>query len=175
MRKSQYFPFQCWVPNKETTGIIFITSLVLRGPWLEIEPGTSRTRCQHSTTRQSRRQSNKKIVFWKCFATLNIILSFINYNAGSAQKLINNKSITRKKQSIYSCTHVWSILAKHWYDILLMLHIVFELHLLLYNIYCCAIHPGRSIVFWTYNGTVTIDHMTFGSISTEHIKHWINP
>ena len=26
----------------------FITSLVWRGPWLEIEPGTSRTRCQHS-------------------------------------------------------------------------------------------------------------------------------
>ena len=81
------------------------------------------------------------------FATLNYFFSsFINYNAGSAQKLINNKSITRKKQSIYSCTHVWSILAKHWYDILLMLHIVFELHLLLYNIYCSAIHPGRSIV-----------------------------
>ena len=41
-RKSQYFPFQCWVPNKGTTGTIFITSLVWHGPWLGIEPGTSR-------------------------------------------------------------------------------------------------------------------------------------
>ena len=55
LRKSQYFPFQCWVLNKGTTGIIFITSLVWRGPWLGIEPGTSRTRSQHSTTRLSRR------------------------------------------------------------------------------------------------------------------------
>ena len=40
LRKSQYFPFECWV----------ITSLVCRGPWLGIEPGTSRTRSQHYTT-----------------------------------------------------------------------------------------------------------------------------
>ena len=56
MRKSQYFPFQCWVLNNGTTGSIFITSLVWRGPWLGIEPGTSRTRCQHSTTRLPRRR-----------------------------------------------------------------------------------------------------------------------
>ena len=31
----------------------FITSLVWRGPWLVIEPGTSRTRSQHSTIRLS--------------------------------------------------------------------------------------------------------------------------
>ena len=54
-RKSQYFPFWCWVLNKGTTVTIFITSLVWRGPWLGIEPGTSRTRSQHSTTRLSRR------------------------------------------------------------------------------------------------------------------------
>ena len=53
-RASTYFPFQCWVLNKGTTGTIFITSLVWRGPWLGIEPGTSRTRSQHSTTRLSR-------------------------------------------------------------------------------------------------------------------------
>ena len=29
-------PFQCWVLNKGTTGTIFITSLVWRGPWLNI-------------------------------------------------------------------------------------------------------------------------------------------
>ena len=52
-RKSQYFPFQCWVLNKGTTGTIFITYLVWHGPWLGIEPGTSRTRCLHSTTRLS--------------------------------------------------------------------------------------------------------------------------
>ena len=39
-RKSQYFPFECWVPNKGTTDTIFIPSLVWRGPWLGIEPGT---------------------------------------------------------------------------------------------------------------------------------------
>ena len=49
-------PFECSVLNKGTTGTIFITSLVWRGPWLGIEPGTSRTRSQHSTTRLSRRR-----------------------------------------------------------------------------------------------------------------------
>ena len=47
---------ECSVLNKGTTGTIFITSLVWRGPWLGIEPGTSRTRSQHFTTRLSRRQ-----------------------------------------------------------------------------------------------------------------------
>ena len=56
LRKRQYFPFQCCVPNKGTTGTIFITSLVWRGPWLGIEPGTSHTRSHHSTTRLSRRR-----------------------------------------------------------------------------------------------------------------------
>ena len=55
-RASTYFPFQCWVLNKGTTGTIFITSLEWRGPWLRIEPGTSRTRSQHSTIRLSRRR-----------------------------------------------------------------------------------------------------------------------
>ena len=40
-----------------TTGTIFITSLVWRGHWLGIEPGTSRTRSQHYTTRLSMRRS----------------------------------------------------------------------------------------------------------------------
>ena len=43
--------------NKGTRGTIFITSLEWRGLWLGIEPGTSRTRSQHSTTRLSRRRS----------------------------------------------------------------------------------------------------------------------
>ena len=52
-------PFECSVLNKGTTGTIFITSLVWRGPWLGIEPGTSRTQSQHYTTRLSRRR-------WTC-------------------------------------------------------------------------------------------------------------
>ena len=56
MRNSQHFPFQGSVLKKGTTGTIFITSLVWRGPWLGIEPRTSRTRSQQSTTRLSRRR-----------------------------------------------------------------------------------------------------------------------
>ena len=54
--RASIFPFECSVLNKGTTGTIFITSLVWRGPWLEIEPGTYRTRSQHYTTRLSRRR-----------------------------------------------------------------------------------------------------------------------
>ena len=39
LKKRRYFPFQCRVQNKGTTGTIFITSLLWRGPWLGIEPG----------------------------------------------------------------------------------------------------------------------------------------
>ena len=53
------------VLNKETTGTIFITSLVWRGPWLGIEPGTSRTRSQHSSTRLSRRRYYKIKLFFR--------------------------------------------------------------------------------------------------------------
>ena len=42
--RASIFPFECSVLNKGTTGTIFITSLVWRGLWLGIEPGTSRTR-----------------------------------------------------------------------------------------------------------------------------------
>ena len=54
--RTSIFPFEGWVLNKGTTGTIFITPLVWRGPWLGIEPGTSRTRSQHYTTRLSRRR-----------------------------------------------------------------------------------------------------------------------
>ena len=54
--RASIFPFQCWVLNKGTTGTIFITSLVWHGPWMGIEPGTSRTGSQHYTTRLSRRR-----------------------------------------------------------------------------------------------------------------------
>ena len=41
--RASIFPFECPVLNKGTTGTIFITSLVWCGPWLGIEPGSSRT------------------------------------------------------------------------------------------------------------------------------------
>ena len=59
--------------NKETTGTIFITSLVWHGPWLGIEPGTSRTRYQHSTTRLSRRRWKRK-VFLGVVKTLSFVV-----------------------------------------------------------------------------------------------------
>ena len=49
--RASTFPFECSVLNKGTTGTIFITSSIWRGPWLGIEPGTFRTRSQHYTTR----------------------------------------------------------------------------------------------------------------------------
>ena len=54
--RASIFPFECSMLNKGTTGTIWITCLVWRGPWLGIEPGTSRTRGQHYTTRLSMRQ-----------------------------------------------------------------------------------------------------------------------
>ena len=54
------------MPNKGTTGTIIITSLVWRGLWLGIEPGTSRSRSQHSTTRLSRRRKSQ----WDDFKTV---------------------------------------------------------------------------------------------------------
>ena len=55
--RASMFPFECSALNNGTTGTIFITSLVWCGPWLGIEPRTSRTRSQHYTTRLSRRRS----------------------------------------------------------------------------------------------------------------------
>ena len=40
--RARVFPFECSVLNKDTTGTIYITSLVWCGPWLGIEPGTTR-------------------------------------------------------------------------------------------------------------------------------------
>ena len=54
--RASIFPIECSLLNKGTTGTIFITSLVWHGPWLEIKPGTSRTRSRHYTTRLLRRR-----------------------------------------------------------------------------------------------------------------------
>ena len=68
--RTSIFPFECRVLNKGTTGTIFITPLVWRGPWLGIEPGTSRTRSQHYTTRLSRRRC--KSLWTGCFLVKHI-------------------------------------------------------------------------------------------------------
>ena len=44
LERASIFPFECSVQNKGTTGTIFTTSLAWCGPWLGIEPRTSRTR-----------------------------------------------------------------------------------------------------------------------------------
>ena len=48
-----------------------MTSLVWRGPWLGIEPGTSRTRSQHYTTRLSRRRYCCSLS-WHCNSLTNV-------------------------------------------------------------------------------------------------------
>ena len=63
MRKSQYFPFECSVLNKGTTGTIFITSLVWRGPWLGIEPGPPAL--EASTLPLGYREGGKKNEWWE--------------------------------------------------------------------------------------------------------------
>ena len=70
--KASIFTFLCWVPNKNTTGTIFIASLVWRGPWLGIEPGTSRTRSQHSTTRLSRKRYSCQVILLTKRERINI-------------------------------------------------------------------------------------------------------
>ena len=50
LEKVPVFPFSCSVLNKGNTATIFITSLVWSGPWLGIEPATSRTWSKHPTT-----------------------------------------------------------------------------------------------------------------------------
>ena len=54
-RKSQYFPFLMF-SDKRGNWYHFIPSLVWRGPWLGIEPWTSRTRSHRSTNRLSRKR-----------------------------------------------------------------------------------------------------------------------
>ena len=55
LEKEPVFPFLMFSAKQGNYLNHFITSLVWRGPWLGIEPETSRTRSQHSTTRLSRR------------------------------------------------------------------------------------------------------------------------
>ena len=53
LEKEPVFPFSMLSAKQGNYWYHFITSLVWRGPWLRIEPGTSRTQCHHYTTRLS--------------------------------------------------------------------------------------------------------------------------
>ena len=55
LEKEPVFPFSMFSAKQGNYWYHFITSLVWRGPWHEIEPGTSCTQSQHYTTRLSRR------------------------------------------------------------------------------------------------------------------------
>ena len=61
LEKEPVFPFSMLSDEQGNSWYHFITSLVWRGPWLGIEPVTSRTRSQHSTTRVSRRRWIKSL------------------------------------------------------------------------------------------------------------------
>ena len=72
--EGEIFPFLMFSAKQGNYWYHFITSLVWRGPWLGIEPGTSRTRFQHSTTRLSRRRYETED--W-CFELSSCILSVV--------------------------------------------------------------------------------------------------
>ena len=92
--------FQFWVLKKGTTGTIFKTSLVWRGPWLGIEPGSSRTRNQHSTTRLSMRLNLPSDLFvYQQNVCFNMELNYRCVKRSSNHSEINIKSKLHK--------HVW--------------------------------------------------------------------
>ena len=71
LAKEPVFRFWMFSAKQGNYWYHFITSLVWRGPWLGIEPRTSRTRSQHSTTRLSRRRLRRVLKQWrKCGFTL---------------------------------------------------------------------------------------------------------
>ena len=81
----------------------FITSLVWRGPWLGIEPGTSRTRSQHYTTRLSRRRWSKGINLM----TLPENYQRIYRNNYSTSRSPERASNARKKDTNEAKTGEW--------------------------------------------------------------------
>ena len=106
--RASTFPFECSVLNKGTTGTIFLTSLVWCGHWLGIEPGTSRTRSQHSTTRLSRRRYGcirlKRICNWNTWRffkrkqyladILTIVWPVIFMHLYAPSRLLGNLSVS---------------------------------------------------------------------------------
>ena len=101
LEKESVFPFSMLSANKGTTGTIVIMLLVWRGPWL-IEPVTSNTRSQHSTTRLSRRRLG---MYW--FSTL-IYETFIriidlNYACYIRRVDLNYACYIRRVDLNYAC------------------------------------------------------------------------
>ena len=91
--------------------------MVWRGPWLGIEPGTSRTRSQHSTTRLSRRRlcasdssTLAGVVQTKCCSKLTA------YKRSKHTTSYKNRvqSPTRICHHFFNCTKVTTALV--WYD-----------------------------------------------------------
>ena len=98
--RASMFPFECSVLNQSTTGIIFITSLVWRGPWLGIEPGTFRTRSQHYTTRLSRRRWR---LLWKNILWETRVCAFCwnhTYNVWASVYLLKGSRTIRRSPSL---------------------------------------------------------------------------
>ena len=95
------FPFLMLVLNKGTTGTIFITSLVWRGH-VGIEPWTSRTRCQHSTTRLSRRWFTpiEQIFIIILKLSSKIRIYFEKGNLNSRKKPITASPYSIRKQTV---------------------------------------------------------------------------
>ena len=77
--RASIFPFQCWVLNRGTTGTIFITSLVWRGPWLGIEPGPSAI--EASTLPLGYRGGGDQVLKWWSIVNLVDKLAHVPYTA----------------------------------------------------------------------------------------------
>ena len=89
LEKDPVFPFLMLNAKQGTASTIFVMSLIWCGPWLRIEPETSRTRSQHSTSRLSRRQCVhsdshsflEAAFFCKEFLDIDLVLLYqFNYN-----------------------------------------------------------------------------------------------
>ena len=81
-----------------------LRTLVWRGPWLGIEPGTSCTRSQHSTTRLSRRR------FISVMKLLIIFSNRLNVLPEILCRSNNNNNYNSRIFLIYgSSTYIWSI------------------------------------------------------------------
>ena len=123
--------------KKGTTGAIFITSLVWRGPRLGIEAGTSRTRSQHCTTRLSRRRCliMKLVILLQMQRLKNLV-----HQSPLEVKASNNQS---QMKALNPLADVWNLITtalqiwKTW----LILHKI--------NLHCGGILPG--LIYHTTN------------------------
>ena len=77
LEKEPVFPFSMLSAKQ---GNYWYHFLVWRCPWLGIEPGTSHTRCQHSTTRLSRRRVTAIEYRSRLNLPLNPVISSTRFN-----------------------------------------------------------------------------------------------